>query len=793
MTQNQVRAKALAERLCQPQRVGLFGRRGVGKTTFLTMLYREAVGGRLPQLRLAAADARTANYLSDKILQVESGQPLPATLGETELHFHLYHKERRFDLLVRDYQGEHVALGRQEPIRAFLRDCDAVWLCLDVSLAATPEQCLRAQQEAEQMVEDYLGEEATDAPPRPMGLVLTKTDLLDGDPAANGTAITALVQNQFGMARHAIQSHSPQRALLPISSLGGSLNRPPDSVPARSASEGTSHPDSVPARSASEGTSHPDSVPARSASEGTSHPDSVPARSASEGTSQPDAPARDNAIQLKPSGLAGPLAWLADALQVQDEARLRQLWRLAPNGAGLLQRCVACLERRYPHSAVVAEHRRRLSELRRKQIRHQFVVVGSILAALMLSLWAYDAWGHARTRHLADADNANLRAVRGLWQSYQFWHPTRHLFRPAAAQAERGMLHDLDERIREQERGEKLAEIKRQAADGEADPETVWQEFRRFQEEYPEYNLDETMQAFGTGLQQRRQAERERRAREGLGELTRLETRSGLPELLQKAERLLQEHAGTSQVPEIRRRLEFYLRRLDERDIETARAYSARQPFNFHSRREHFLRYLEHHPAGAFVKEATTALPAIDIEWDRHDFRAVRDLFQSKPGELKELETRCRSYLTAHPTGRFREDAVRLLRWSEKVAGAGEYKVVLKNGAVDSAKGATVSRGMNLSVELEVNGVIYGPSPKAPRGAEATWDYEFPRLIQWKLGDRVRIRVIDNYYWRRQVAEFVSEEGDPLALRMLSGTICSGKNRLLFESDFNMPVLPKIE
>src|SRR5947207_7801035 len=84
-------AATLAERLCRPQRIGVFGYRGVGKTTFLTMLYREAVGGRLPDLRLAAADARTAEYLSGKIVQLESGQVLPATLAETELSFHLYH------------------------------------------------------------------------------------------------------------------------------------------------------------------------------------------------------------------------------------------------------------------------------------------------------------------------------------------------------------------------------------------------------------------------------------------------------------------------------------------------------------------------------------------------------------------------------------------------------------------------------------------------------------------------------------------------------------------------------
>src|SRR5438477_4256892 len=108
MTRTRTRAAALAERLCRPQRVGVFGHRGVGKTTLLTMLYREAVGGRLANLRLAAADARTADYLSDKFLQLEAGQTLPGTLAETELRFHLYHGPNRIELLMKDYQGEHI-------------------------------------------------------------------------------------------------------------------------------------------------------------------------------------------------------------------------------------------------------------------------------------------------------------------------------------------------------------------------------------------------------------------------------------------------------------------------------------------------------------------------------------------------------------------------------------------------------------------------------------------------------------------------------------------------------------
>src|SRR5262249_26988758 len=149
----------LLERLCRPQRVGVFGDRGVGKTTLLTMLYREAVGGRLPHLRLAAADARTAAHPSDKILPVETGRARPGTLADTELRCHLDQGASRIELIVRDYQGEHVELGREEPIRDFLRDCDAVWLCLDAGGLSQQADCLRRQQEVEQIVEDYLATE----------------------------------------------------------------------------------------------------------------------------------------------------------------------------------------------------------------------------------------------------------------------------------------------------------------------------------------------------------------------------------------------------------------------------------------------------------------------------------------------------------------------------------------------------------------------------------------------------------------------------------------------------------
>ena len=244
---------------------------------------------------------------------------------------------------------------------------------------------------------------------------------------------------------------------------------------------------------------------------------------------------------------------------------------------------------------------------------------------------------------------------------------------------------------------------------------------------------------------------------------------------------------------EVRRRRAAFLLRLDERDIESARAYSAAQPLNFQTRREHYQRYLERHPDGAFASEANEALKNIDADWDKHDFRAVRDHFQAHPGDVKELQVRCRSYLAVHPNGRFRDTARDLLRWTERVTQPGEYRVVLKSGSFDRKVAHFFSRGPSLSVEIEVNGVRYGPSNIVPRNYQPEWNYEFPRRVRWKLGDSVRIVVTDNYYWDRRVAEISSEENDPLAMRLLSGEVNAGKNSLMFESDFTMPVMPKIE
>ncbi len=170
------RLDALESRLTGPKRIALFGHRNVGKTTLLAMLYRQASSGRVPGLRMAAADAHSALYLSEKIAQLESGQPMAGSLAETDLNLRLYHGPARFELIIKDYQGEHVALGADEPIQEFFAGCDAVFLCLDPEGSADASQRRCRQQEVEILLERYIDRSEDLSTGRPVALLLTRFD-----------------------------------------------------------------------------------------------------------------------------------------------------------------------------------------------------------------------------------------------------------------------------------------------------------------------------------------------------------------------------------------------------------------------------------------------------------------------------------------------------------------------------------------------------------------------------------------------------------------------------------------
>src|SRR3954454_7312974 len=166
----------LVRRITGAKRIALFGHRAVGKTTLLAMFYRESSNGRVPGLRMAAIGPATAEYLAARIAQIEAGEPLAATLAETELKLRLYQGPARFDLIVKDYQGEDVTLGTESPIRGFFADCDAVFLCLDPETSDRPAERRKRQQEVEELLERYIeaGDDATAG--RPVAVLVTKYD-----------------------------------------------------------------------------------------------------------------------------------------------------------------------------------------------------------------------------------------------------------------------------------------------------------------------------------------------------------------------------------------------------------------------------------------------------------------------------------------------------------------------------------------------------------------------------------------------------------------------------------------
>jgi GTPase SAR1 family protein len=746
-------AVALAERLCRPQRIGLFGHRGVGKTTLLTMLYREAVGGRLPELRLAAGDASTANYLADKVLQLESGSLLPATLAETALRFQLYHRGSRLELIVKDYQGEHVAVGRQEPIREFLRDCDAVWLCFDPELLDSSAERLRGEQEAEQMIEDYLKLDS-EGPPRPMALVLTKADLLPPHhPEAGDDWVEDLARDHFGMTLHALKEHAPRNAVFAVSSLGRR-----ESADALVLADEKERP-------------------------APSTPAPLP--------------------PLHPQNLDRPLRWLVEALQVQDEARLDKLFEAAPGNVRLLEKCVRCFGQRHAGSARLAEFEGRLRKCRTRQRLRRGLVGTAVAVLTALGVWAFDAIQY-QSAQAFEKSTEDPSARRDKWKEY-LDHPLSIGWRKEAEER----VRRLESQARDEKRERDRAALEKLVGDESAKSSDLQARLKQFRTDFPDMP---GLEPFCRQVEEKVGPLRAREAKDALDELARGESLAGtkgegealrkhLEGLVKQADGALKDYPDTPSTGELRKKRLAYLHRIDEHDFETARAYSRKEPLNFATRRERYQKYLGLHPEGAFARQARDAVAEVEAAWDKHDFRPVRDLFVSKPTEYAKLTALCEHYLSVHENGKYRKSARDVVAWVERVKGAREYTVKALRGDFSVKLGRWFTKGPDLAVEIEVNGVKHGPTNIVKNNYDPKWDYEFPRPIKWQPGDKVRILITDHDFGTvrlgRTILDYTSDDGDQLAMRHLSGKFefkyRDDTQTLWFESDFNMPTLPPVE
>ena len=184
-------------------------------------------------------------------------------------------------------------------------------------------------------------------------------------------------------------------------------------------------------------------------------------------------------------------------------------------------------------------------------------------------------------------------------------------------------------------------------------------------------------------------------------------------------------------------------------------------------------------------------------EWDVYAYRQAYDHLVAHPDDVAEVARRLREYLRDQPDGRYVADAKRYLEWWDKVSVPGQYRVTLRRGEVEPTVGKYFSGcGPDLGVVIEVAGAVYGPSSVIRDSYRPIWDYTYPQPITWKLGDPITIRIIDYDWSASEVYVLNSRQGDPLAMRLLSGTIKpakGGRTTLVFASDFTIPTLEKPE
>ena len=161
-----------------------------------------------------------------------------------------------------------------------------------------------------------------------------------------------------------------------------------------------------------------------------------------------------------------------------------------------------------------------------------------------------------------------------------------------------------------------------------------------------------------------------------------------LTDQIERARQFLADHRDSAAREQVNSRLEMYLKRLDEHDIDQARDFSHKNPTRFANRIDRFQEYLKvHETGGRFVSEAIEAKDRILREWDAYAYRQAYDHAQAHPDDVAEIAQRLRDYLRDHPDGRFAADAQRYQEWWDKVSVPGQYRVTLRRGQVEPRVG----------------------------------------------------------------------------------------------------------
>jgi hypothetical protein len=555
----------------------------------------------------------------------------------------------------------------------------------------------------------------------------------------------------------------------------------------------------------------------------------------------PDASGNRPPADLRPLGLEGPLGWVAEQLEARDRADMNWLWELAPRDLPRLERCVAAYERRYPRSNRSYEFRGRLKRLLHKR-RWRWVMRGVAASLLALGVLAgSDLLAFYRTSSFERAADSAAPAVARHWSELLERHLSLPTFWPALARQARlkkaewqvkaagvqvangtvpadldarlGQLKDqtphlapaikqveaAHEQLRHDERW-KTVQAEAMSLTAIDDPATSLATIDAFLRAYPQTRRRAEAISLARSLKNElasKQSAAERRIVDDLIHTESLPNVS-LADQIERARQFLTEHPDSPLGPEVQRRLESYLLKVDEQDIERARDYSRQYPTQFTTRIEHYQDYLKAHQAGGrFISEAIETKDRIRREWDAYAYRRAYDHAVAHPDDVTEVAHRLRDYLRDQPEGRYAADAQHYLDWWDKVSVPGQYRVTLRRGEVEPAVGKYLAGGApDLGVVIEVAGAVYGPSAVIRDSHRPIWDYTFPQPITWKLGDPITIRIIDYDWSASEIYVLHSQEGDPLAMKILSGTIKparGGRTSLVFASDFSLPTLSRPE
>ncbi|MDX2038805.1 MAG: hypothetical protein SFX72_19315 [Isosphaeraceae bacterium] len=760
---------AIEGRLTGPKRIALFGHRNVGKTTLLAMFYRQASSGLVPGVRLAAADPMTAEYLADKIIQIESGESLAGTLAETELRLRLYHGPARFDLIVKDYQGEHVTLGSDEPIQQFFADCDAVFLCLDPEGSNRPEDRRRRQHEVENLLEKCIEKSVDGMTDRPIALLLTKFDRVMAQSNGSLENVERLVDARYGMTRHALSKHARRGAIFAVSAFGrGAIdNRPPvDLEPIGLEGPLSWLADQLEAIDRDQlewlwdlaPTDTPRLARALEAYE-RRYPDTEPARRFRKRL----AAARGKRFRGRMLRAVAALALVVGSVLAYD------FWGYQSAIAFERDHPPVAVERRWAdflawhptiawYSPVRAEFARgRLAEWRLQADRDR-IAAGRLDPGL-------------------DSQLAELKTER-----------------PALANRIEA-IEDQAEAARSEQRWRTLQSEAAAAGD---EPDRILSSVRDYLRDFPDSpHKDEATALLNAGklkLEERR-ALLERREVDDLLRSAALPN-ADLEEMIDRARRFIADHPESLYRNEVEQLVSRFSRTADDRDIEEARRFSRENPTRYQARIDRYRAYMKAHAVeGRYLREASDACERILGDWDISTYRLAYDHFSAHPDDLAQVASRLKDYMERHPQGRFVQAAKAFLDWWDRVSVPNEYRVTLLRGEFDPSIGKYVAGGgPDLRVTLEVAGKTYGPAPVIPNEHKPIWRYTFDRPIVWKSRDPISIKVVDQDWWDTTVIQLNSDKNDPLSIRLLSGAIKPSKGGptvLHFASDFVMPELPK--